>query len=1714
MGSLEETYPRLVPQIAEARKAGYGDEEIQGHLQGKMQKAFKAGYSVDEVNAYLGEIPKPSIMEPIKGIAKDVGRMAVSVAPALVGGAAGALLPVPGGTYMGAMGGAALGETLAQYFFDDKMSPKQIALQAALGVIPGIKAGSVTSTGGRMALRAGEGAAMGGAATAGSNALEGNEFSWVDTAKGALMGALMGSVVGKWEGGRTKPGDPPLTKEQQARARAIEAEMQRLERLRQSPKGRELLQKELAEMEAAGPTRAERQADAMAAEWAQEVTGKPGAKNVTDPYSVRSEQPEVSQFNRFIDVEPSVGRMADASAPAPPPRPEQVDVLGQIRAAGPAAPDVQRPPQPAGIPADGLPPRGFPEDITPLVGQTDPISVAMREAAQTEHVQAQLMAARERSDAMADRFILANRPHSPKASDAADITRTTPRGEGEPALWRQGPGEGGSRGRMVPREEAPGGTVTDRYERLGLPAPDQPAPPPLPGGETIQQRIARLDAENAKLRAGIGQQQPTPQSPAPMRARVSAAEAQRRDAADWLVSQGEILKRQKEIEARAAAEKSKAARVQAKLRVEDLDANQREIARDAEMILRDPRSSEFSREAAAEKLRELGIEPETRVANAQTQPPPVETPAPKVVEAPAPVGQAPEVFTSPKEPPEVSRATVAELQRGLKEEAPVGVPPGQLTPEQIDLQARAAPVSNATQQARLDSLNSMAVSDPANAIARATKAGASEQEIAYLNAVLDKLKGSRTGDKYTTPDVRAAGKEAFDQAAPAEASPNKLRPAIRVDGETRMVGDEGMTTHAQVADAQAEAFDAYMKNPKANIETGWVDSNGKWYDSQEAAVAADKSFLQLMKESWTETGSVGALTPEQLAKERQTRANRVELYNRISAAAKNSGKTIAKAATEDFGITPTMFRQIHHQNTIDQAALALGRLGDQMVQLNERAKRIGPEVDSIMEKGHLPENVQRGLRERAWGTKRPITYDNWISQKQKDINSHQLADAQKKVTEATRTIAEQGDKISAGEAMVMRRELDALVKDFNRHADQYAKIRSAYGRGMESMKHPPAPFPEDVMDRLRKMGHHIETVAKLKERIPIDSQIVETIGRVLHERTWKNLTDADQSLFLRNLVDSNRLNLFAPFSPILDITSNAVETGVQALSGIASDAVYAARNRRLSFPATQGIIRAIGLRRSGNNWPLEVIRRTSPEFEDAIGHTFGGEAIPGNRRMGQLVNSPRNWKEKGVFQTGEHGVFTRRANQYSAGYDTLKGTIMYGKSAVDTGFKRIAGYSTIWREALEAADKQGLKGVDRERFLDKYWADMPNSTLDQAVTDAKKAGWSRDLSHAEERFARSPFVKLFLDPFARWSFQFVRWGAEMLGHNPTLYRKMKAGTLGPEEFTRYMVRTVTGWGGVAAIDQWFNNNSEGYVDYQSGQWVEAATGKRQRISSLEPIMSALLLGQVAKAGAALAQGDHKAAEEHFSKAQGAVRFASVPFLRALYGDSGMLGGPMSQMVEGMKTGNWNRTRFLDEVVDSANRAIPGQSLLSAMETFIDPTLREGFGSKLPGVSLLKPERIDMTTGEPVVPRQEFLGVEVPAVGGTLLPGAKQIMQPISGLLSRYGLFEYRGPRQPIAGYRGSEAPEEINREWQVEFGKQRNLWLGQLLPTIRAAEMQIPIEKLTPQNQEYENLRKVIQKYDAIAARQATLIINSRHPAGRPLRRPTVREQRSASEVD
>jgi hypothetical protein len=281
-------------------------------------------------------------------------------------------------------------------------------------------------------------------------------------------------------------------------------------------------------------------------------------------------------------------------------------------------------------------------------------------------------------------------------------------------------------------------------------------------------------------------------------------------------------------------------------------------------------------------------------------------------------------------------------------------------------------------------------------------------------------------------------------------------------------------------------------------------------------------------------------------------------------------------------------------------------------------------------------------------------------------------------------------------------------------------------------------------------------------------------------------------------------------------------------------------------------------------------------------------------------------------------------------------------------------------------------------------------------------------------------------------------------------------------------------------------------------------GNRLRLSSREPIATALFFSSLIRG----AFGEEGA----FDKAMGAGRYASLPLIKALYGEGGLLSGVMKHSALGATQGKFFDERTRDEVIDIVNKYIPGQAIFAAMKSAIDPQVREGLGSGLPGVSLLKEPKIDLTTGEPVEVTQRFPGtnVSVRTVQGVPIPGMLRELNPTSQLLSRYGEMTYRGPRQSLAGVHPDDAPPDAKRDWQIAFGRNRDALLTRLMPTIEAMERSSNPEDLKPQGIVYEKIRKLIKQYDSMAARAATREVDASYGTlgQKPERQLTAREAR------
>jgi hypothetical protein len=982
------------------------------------------------------------------------------------------------------------------------------------------------------------------------------------------------------------------------------------------------------------------------------------------------------------------------------------------------------------------------------------------------------------------------------------------------------------------------------------------------------------------------------------------------------------------------------------------------------------------------------------------------------------------------------------------------------------------------------------------------------------------------------PTAEPAGK--LDEAPPMGAPtqivggnkpPMGVSPAVKLNDDTVVVGAPGQT-HDQITS---------IPTGRTIRDKGWVNDKGEFLTDDEATAevfrqrSAQKTTAQLLKGSLGERGAVGATSwADQNANEKAARADRQEVFARIKRAI-GLGKTEDEAVNEA-GVTPQHYQQMQTEAKFDDAVTSLGGAAQGLKDLNERARQLlGPEAESIAQTGTMTpggpgwrSESRETFRENA-GAK-PNTYTYRVSERDVDYARNMVINAERKVVDAADAISHYSATFGAGStdpltveiAKSLKAQSEANIRDANKWADIFRKQRFALGRGVRAYDR--APFPLDVIESMQRRQADLTGIMRLKRQIPIDSQILESVGKIIGgaregegiKGAWNTLTPSEQVTFRRNLINSPRLGLFSTTSAVFDVVSDISETAAQVASGLAGDIVHnirmAGQDKPASWPALTGMYRA--LKRTYRDITNPAMASLSEEFQQ----TFSGERLPGQLPMGELMRNPlkSDFWTQGPFVTsrlnpaGEltgQGVFTRRQTQASAGWDTIRGmTGVYAKGAVDTGFKRFAATMTMWRDIETEADRQGipLHSAQRKQFEEDTWKNLPQAVLDNGVREGNKAGFNRPLYDWEERVARSKGVQLMFDAFGRWGFQFAHWGGEMIGANPQLQAKWAKALWSrdmryappAEETARYLTRMATGIGGLYLMQRMLYNN----IDFKSMEYVKE-DGNRVRLSSIEPLSSGLTF-------LALLHGDQE-------KFLSGLQYSSLPGLRWIFGQGGML----SQLTDTMKTsfqtkGKLNTREMGQAVTDTLNKMIPGQAVLGGLKTILDPTVREGFGANLPGISLALQPKINLATGDPMQPRQRFAFMELPSISGTPIPMATRLLEPTAKLLSRYGMLTYRGPRAPIAGFPAGEVPDDKLQEFSIELGRARDQIFHQVMPYIEAQEARQPDQARQPGQPFYEQTRKLLERYDAMAADHARKIINQRYGTPSKMgRQPTVMER-------
>ena len=796
------------------------------------------------------------------------------------------------------------------------------------------------------------------------------------------------------------------------------------------------------------------------------------------------------------------------------------------------------------------------------------------------------------------------------------------------------------------------------------------------------------------------------------------------------------------------------------------------------------------------------------------------------------------------------------------------------------------------------------------------------------------------------------------------------------------------------------------------------------------------------------------LSSLELEQELTRRSARTELIGRVEETSRTTGTDFATSA-KTLGIDENLAGVLTSEKDINVMQKNLGTTIESILKLNEASRIAAPEAEIIQQTGTLLDPSRIPFREAG---AKPETFTFRLSEEDTIKGSVGVISSVREMRSTLQRIKAGADPFGEATTTFLTRMLDDSVNKVDESVAEFRKQNLAMGRTVRRRQF---PIPEDVIQSLQEWGRIVDGLPRMKIRLPLYDAIADKLGR------WKELTPEEMSQLGAELIDVYRLNLFATSSFSLDLLGDMAEMAVQVEVGAVKDLVRLVKGNP-EFPSLQGHFRVFREKRS---LPSQVV--------EGLGRTAFGEPIIG---------------AQGGFG-GVKGTFLSRTTPLRKAIDYGVGTPLYLKGLADQGFKLWGASASLWEDALVQARQLNLGPAARIKFFDEFWAKPPDISIAKAIREGNKAGFNRPMQAWQKRIAKSSLVKLFVDAFPTWGFQFTKWAAEMLGYNPDLYRAFKAGGASAEDIAGYLARTATGVGGLYLLNEVLFD----HIDFNTMEYVHP-DGNRSRLSGREPLTTALFMLATIKLDK--------------DKATGALSNVSIPGAKALVGEGGLLGGIITQAARASARADLGDPRGLQKnLQDMFNRAIPGQALLAAIKTIFDPVVRRGIGANLPGVSLLKEPVIDPATGEPLAPKQQIpilpsgdeggiIGPVIPTIAGTPIPGAKRILDPVTQLLSNMGLLIRRGPRTAIAGFPEGEVPENITVEFEREFGKIRNQLLLPIANMVKANPNMLKNEAV------FESLRKSIQQLDANAARQARLIIDARAGKPKPGRQPTLKERR------
>jgi hypothetical protein len=566
---------------------------------------------------------------------------------------------------------------------------------------------------------------------------------------------------------------------------------------------------------------------------------------------------------------------------------------------------------------------------------------------------------------------------------------------------------------------------------------------------------------------------------------------------------------------------------------------------------------------------------------------------------------------------------------------------------------------------------------------------------------------------------------------------------------------------------------------------------------------------------------------------------------------------------------------------------------------------------------------------------------------------------------------------------------DLLQKRFEQAFRQVQELRRT--------SHEALYFWNRIRAEYQAIAQAAGAMPEMKRQLPVIDQI------------WKDMREQKYQQAGRHFVDYLRMNLFTLGSWTLDFGTNLVATTAKLPAWAIMDMGSLVSGR----PASRMFTAMRALADNTRNWnPLGKRFRLPDRIESELGTTAGGEF--GGKGREVLVDFSEILKDRPELADKLRHI------------DKLIGAPIRMKRAVDGFFGRFGATAELYNRAYIEGKSRGLKGDELKQFTEEFVQNPPEAAIQRALKTGKELKFNRDLSKFEESFANNLAIKIFVEAFPRWTLQFMRWTGEMTGVDPVFFKKLATGKVTPEDAVNYFTKAATGWGGIYAFNQLFYDN----IDANSMEYVKE-DGNRVRLAGRTPapelfFVSALLRGDTEKAKAALAH-------------------LSLPGAKLLSGEPAGLISPLVDTIRESIRGRYTVEQTARELTKLVNDAIPGKSVLGLIRAVFDPTIREGIGAPIPGVSALLPQRVNPTTGEPLAPKQRIPGtkIEIPTVAGTPFPGAERVLNDVESALLDHGLGTTRPRRTSIIDLPAEDVPKTVRKEYEQMVGRNIKELIGE-----------------------------------------------------------------------